>query len=183
MIRIIGGTYKHRLINQPSLETTRCTKDIAKEGLFNSLGDIENKSFLDLFAGSGSIGIEAFSRGAKPVYLNDKDREVKRTIMRNLMGLGISEIEVSCMDASDCINELSKKGVGFDIVFLDPPYKFKITNDYLENIISKNVASKDTWFIIEADTVLNDDDFKMYNIKVLKYGKTYMHILKRRDEK
>ena len=182
MIRIIGGTYKHRLINQPSLEITRCTKDIAKEGLFNSLGDIENKSFLDLFAGSGSVGIEAFSRGAKPVYLNDKDREVKRTIVRNLMGLGISEIEVSCMDANECINELSRKGLGFDIVFLDPPYKFKITNDYLENIISKRVASNSTWFIIEADSILKDEVFKMYNIKTLKYGKTFMHILKRREE-
>lgn len=183
MIRIIGGIYKHRLISQPSLETTRCTKDMAKEGLFNSLGDIENKSFLDLFAGSGSVGIEAFSRGAKPVYLNDKDREVKRTIMRNLMGLGISEIEVSCMNDLECIDELSRKGVRFDIVFLDPPYKFKITNEYLENIINKKVASKNTWFIIEADSILKDEDFSMYNIKLLKYGKTYMHILKRRINK
>lgn len=182
MIRIIGGTYKHRLINQPSLETTRCTKDVAKEGLFNSLGDIENKAFLDLFAGSGSIGIEAFSRGAKPVYLNDKDREVKRTIMRNLMSLGISEIDVSCMNDLECINELSKKEVVFDIVFLDPPYKFKITNEYLENMINKKIASDSTWFIIESDTILKEEEFSKYKIKLLKYGKTYMHILKRRED-
>lgn len=74
MLRIVGGKYKHRLLNQPSMETTRCTKDIAREGLFNSLGDISNSNFLDLFGGSGAVGIEAYSRGASKVYINDKDK-------------------------------------------------------------------------------------------------------------
>ena len=178
MIRIIGGIYRHRLIDQPSLETTRCTKDIAKEGLFNSLGDISNKSFLDLFSGSGSIGIEAYSRGAKPVYLND--REVKRTIMRNLMALGISDIEVTCLNDKDCIKAIGQKSIKFDYVFLDPPYKFKVTNDYLENMIKLNVADMHTCFIIESDTKLDTNDFSMYNIKELKYGKSLMSILKRK---
>ncbi len=182
MLRIIGGLYKHRLINQPSLETTRCTKDIAKEGLFNSLGDITNKSFLDLFSGSGAIGIEAFSRGAKPVVLNEIDREAKRTIMRNLMGLGITEIDVYGLDALKCIDELSKKEMVFDIVFLDPPYKFKINNDYLNNMINKKITKNTTIFIIESDYNLDINDFANFNIKILKYGKTYMNILKRKND-
>ena len=181
MIRIIGGLYKHRLINQPPLEITRCTKDIAKEGLFNSLGGIGDKSFLDLFSGSGAIGIEAFSRGAKPVYLNEINREAKRTIMRNLMGLGISEIEVLNLEALKCIDELSKKEITFDIIFLDPPYKFKIGNNYLINMLDKNIATTKTWFIIESDYLLDENEFLEFNIKVLKYGRTYMNILKRKE--
>ena len=68
MIRIVGGKYRHRVLDQPSLEITRCSKDSVKEGLFSSLGnDVENKVFLDLFAGSGSVGIESYSRKAKKV--------------------------------------------------------------------------------------------------------------------
>ena len=70
MIKIRGGKYLHRQLKQPPLEITRSTKDVCKEGMFNSLGNIFNYSFLDLFGGSGSIGIEAYSRGANPVYIN-----------------------------------------------------------------------------------------------------------------
>ena len=181
MLRIIGGYYKHRLMDQPPLEITRPTKDIAKEGLFNSLGDISDLSFLDLFSGSGAIGIEAYSRGAKRVALNDANKEAKRTIMRNLLALGINEIEVYGLNDQDCLRELAKtKSPSFDIIFLDPPYAFKLTNDYLLNMENCGVLNNKTLVIIESDEPLDTLEFKDYNIKVLKYGKTLMNLLRRK---
>ena len=179
MIRIIGGVYKHRLIDQPPMEITRCTKDMAKEGLFNSLGDISNKSFLDLFSGSGSIAIEAYSRGARPVYLNDENREAKRTIMRNLLSLGIFDANVYGLKDLDCLKDLSQnKKIVFDIIFLDPPYAIKLTNNYLKSMKELNVADNNTLFIIESDVPLDIDDFMDYNIKALRYGRSIMNLLR-----
>lgn len=181
MLRIIGGTYKHRLIDQPSLETTRATKDAAKEGLFNSLGDISNKSFLDLFSGSGAIGIEAYSRGAKPVYLNDRDNDARRIIQKNLISLAIFDCNVTGLDYKDCLNNISQKGVCFDYVFLDPPYKFKIDNDFILNLINLKLVNEKSVIIIESDEKIEESAFIEYNIKVLKYGKTFMNILRRKS--
>jgi 16S rRNA (guanine966-N2)-methyltransferase len=179
MIRIIGGVYKHRLIDQPPMEITRCTKDMAKEGLFNSLGDIEGKSFLDLFSGSGSIAIEAYSRGARPVYLNDENREAKRTIMRNLLSLGIFDANVYGLKDVDCLKDIStNKKITFDIIFLDPPYVVKVTSNYLNSMKELKVADNNTLFIIESDVPLDMDDFKDYNVKVLKYGRSMMNLLR-----
>ena len=180
MIRVVGGTFKHRLLNQPSLETTRCTKDMAKEGLFNSLGDLTNLSFLDLFSGSGAIGIEAYSRGAKPVVLNEKDKLAKKVILGNLISLGISDINLYNLDANDCLNELAKKGIVFDVIFLDPPYKFIMDQEYVEKFIKLNLVKENSRIILETDYLLNIDEFNLYNIKVLKYGKSYMNILRRK---
>ena len=152
MIRIIGGYYKHRLINQPSLETTRCTKDIAKEGLFNSLGDISDLSFLDLFSGSGAVGIEAFSRGASHVVLNEKDKNAKRIIMSNLISLAINDIKVYGLDANDCIKELSSLNESFDIIFLDPPYKDVVLDNIEVNGIK---AIKTDTFNYEITVIIN----------------------------
>jgi len=180
MIRIVGGTYKHRLLNQPPLEITRATKDVAKEGLFNSLGDIKGLSFLDLFCGSGSIGIEAYSRGAKPVYLNDNNPEVKRVVMRNLISLGVFDCNVYGLKDKDCLKELVNKELTFDIIFLDPPYKMIIDNKYLNNLYELNLANQTTRIVLETDYTLKEEDYSDFTIKVLKYGKSLMNILRRK---
>jgi len=181
MIRIVGGFYKHRLIDQPPMEITRCTKDVAKEGLFNSLGNIEGKSFLDLFSGSGAIGIEAYSRGARPVVLNDNNREAKRTIMRNLLSLGIFDVTVYGLKDVDCLIEINRnKAITFDYVFLDPPYVIKLTNAYINGMRDLKIIDENSVIIIESDEPLEINDFSDYNIKVLKYGKSLMNLLRRK---
>jgi len=181
MIRIVGGFYKHRLIDQPPMEITRCTKDMAKEGLFNSLGNIEGKSFLDLFSGSGAIGIEAYSRGARPVVLNDNNREAKRTIMRNLLSLGIFDVTVYGLKDVDCLIEINRnKAITFDYVFLDPPYAIKLTNAYINGMRDLKIIDENSVIIIESDVPLETNDFSDYNIKVLKYGKSLMNLLRRK---
>lgn len=178
MLRIVGGKYKHRLLNQPSMETTRCTKDIAREGLFNSLGDISNSNFLDLFGGSGAVGIEAYSRGASKVYINDKDKLAKNIILNNLKKLDIHDINVSNLSDLDLIKKLSEEHIYFDYIFLDPPYKMDIDLKYLNNLKELKLCDGRSIIILETDHVLNENDYESFRIKQLKYGKTYMNILR-----
>lgn len=177
MIRVVGGTYKRRQLKQPSLDVTRSTKDVAKEGLFNSLGDIKGKSFLDLFSGSGSIGIEAYSRGAFPVYLNDKNREPIKIINENLYSLGIKDIKVSNLDYLNALNFYKINGVKFDIVFLDPPYKMIINEEFIEKLISFDVMAPLATLILETDYALSQEITSKYKVKVLKYGRSLMNII------
>ena len=98
MLRVVGGKYKRRKLDQPSLEITRPTKDMVKEAMFSSLGDLSNKSFLDCFGGSGAIGIEAYSRGATPVTIIENSLEAFKIIKTNLKNLNINDINVIYKD-------------------------------------------------------------------------------------
>lgn len=178
MIKIRGGKYLHRQLKQPPLEITRSTKDVCKEGMFNSLGNIYDLSFLDLFGGSGSIGIEAYSRGANPVYINEKNTVPSKIIKENLETLKITDINLTNMDYLDCLNYYSKKGITFDIIFLDPPYKMIIDNDFISKVLSFNVAHKNTILIVETDYELDDKIFENFKVKILKYGRSKINFLR-----
>ena len=121
-MRIIAGKYRH--LNLMTLEgaDTRPTKDMVKEALFSSLGDIEGLSFLDLFAGSGAVGIEALSRGAFKATFNDINPKACKIIKANLQKLAI-EAKVYNEDWQTLLKHL--KGESFDIIFADPPYAFE----------------------------------------------------------
>lgn len=181
MIRIRGGKYLHRVINQPDLSITRATKDSAKEGIFSSLGSLNGLSFLDLFSGSGQMAIEALSRGAKEVSLNDKNRDAFKIIMNNLKSLGINEIETYNLDYKDCLNALSKKDKKFDIIFLDPPYKLTIDKNFIDLLLSYNILNQNYRIVIEADYELDPKLFEIFSIKTLKYGRSLMYVLRSKE--
>lgn len=174
MLRIIGGKYKRRKLNQPPLEITRPTKDIAKEGLFSSLGDLTNKSFLDLFGGSGAIGLEAISRNAKEVYIIEKDKTAFKIIKENAELISDPNVHLINDDYLKAINKINKV---FDIIFIDPPYKMVINKEFIDSLFDNNVADKNTIIIIERDSLL-DETISDFDIKVLKYGKSLMYILR-----
>ena len=178
MIRVVGGKYKRRVLEQPDSSITRPTKDIAKEGLFSSLGDINNKSFLDLFSGSGAISIEAYSRGASPVYLNEKNRDALKVINSNLDKLGIIDIKVLNKDYKDALAYLSSKQITFDIIFLDPPYKMIIDESFINAILLYNILNKDGIIIAETDYDIDKNLVEKYNVKILKYGRSLMNIIR-----
>ena len=179
MIRIVGGKYRHRVLDQPSLEITRCSKDSVKEGLFSSLGnDVENKVFLDLFAGSGGVGIESYSRKAKKVYLNDKNKEPINVIKNNLKKLDINDIVVTNFDYFKALEYYKQNNIIFDIVFLDPPYKMEFDFNVISLLKSYNILSDNHIIIIERDSKINDTNLLNYKVKELKYGKTYIYILR-----
>ena len=176
MLRIVSGKYKNRKLIQPPKEITRATKDVAKEGLFNSLGDLTNLTFLDAFSGSGNIGIEALSRGAKFVTFVDINKDAIQTIVTNLNVLGIKkEAEVIKGNFFNYINKFNKK---YDIIFLDPPYKEEINFQLINELFNNNVIDNESIIIIERENSLDDELLNNFTVKTLKYGRTFMYILR-----
>lgn len=178
MIRVVSGTYKRRILKQPDPSITRPTKDVAKEGLFSSLGDIKGSSFLDLFSGSGAIGIEAYSRGAKKVFLNDKNDESIKIIKDNLASLKINDIVVTKFDYEVALKRFNEKNISFDVIFLDPPYKMIIDFEFITKLLSYNILNKDGVIIVESDYPLDNKIHETYQVKVLKYGRSLMNIIR-----
>ena len=178
MLRVIGGDFKRRKLDQPSLDITRPTKDIAKEGLFNSLGDIEGLSFLDCFGGSGAMGIEARSRHAKDVTIIEYSKEAFKVILKNLNTIGINDIKVINDDFFKAIKRLKRS---FDIIFIDPPYKMEVGENFVQALIDNQLVNENTRIIIERDTKLDETLFLNFQVKELKYGKSFLYILKTRS--
>ncbi len=124
-MRVIAGKFRSRRLAAPAGIQTRPTSDRLRETLFNVLGaSVENSVWLDLFAGSGAIGIEALSRGARMVHFVEPSSRAIRAIRSNLAALGISEgFEIVERQAASALHVLSNQGVVFDFCFLDPPYR------------------------------------------------------------
>lgn len=125
-MRIIAGTAKKRLLKVPPGWKGRPTADRIKESLFNILGDsVIDANFLDLFAGTGNIGIEALSRGAQKAVFVEKDSRAAGAILRNLKTCGLDTgAGVMARDVFRALDELAGREPGqFSIVFLDPPYE------------------------------------------------------------
>ncbi|HSC77017.1 MAG TPA: 16S rRNA (guanine(966)-N(2))-methyltransferase RsmD [Candidatus Acidoferrales bacterium] len=124
-MRVITGTFKSRRLKTLPGAATRPTSDRLRETLFNVLGaGVRGAVFADCYAGSGAVGIEALSRGAEFVYFLENHRAAVRVIHANLKSLAIGEgYEVLAMDVAAGLRSLGQRGVRFDIVFLDPPYK------------------------------------------------------------
>ncbi len=122
-MRIIAGKYKRTPLNTLEGEDiTRPTKDMVREALFSSIMIYSDTAFLDLFAGSGAIGLEALSRGAEEVVFNDINKEAVKVIDSNLAKVKENR-QVMNLDYKDCIRKL--EGHGFDYIYCDPPYDFK----------------------------------------------------------
>jgi 16S rRNA (guanine(966)-N(2))-methyltransferase RsmD len=119
-VRVIAGTHKGRRLKAPP--NARPTSDRVREALFSILGDVEGAEVLDLFAGSGALGIEALSRGARRAAFVDDDPAAVRVLRANLEGLG-AEAELRRVDALRFLDGARRAGRQYDLVFLDPPYR------------------------------------------------------------
>ena len=121
-MRIIAGSHKGHRIFAPQGAETRPTGDRVREAAFNLIGPVEEATVLDLYAGSGAMGLEALSRGAARVVFVEHDREACRTIDRNLAKLGFTGARVLCMDAGRSLAAEVSAGSRYDLVLVDPPY-------------------------------------------------------------
>jgi 16S rRNA (guanine966-N2)-methyltransferase len=123
-MRIISGLYKNRILVSPKGLTTRPTSEKLRGSLFNICQSyVEGAEFLDLFAGSGAMGIEALSRGAQHATFVDSDRESIRCIQENLQELSIKEKgRVLKGDVFEQMDKLTKQEKQYDIIYADPPY-------------------------------------------------------------
>ena len=119
-MRITTGQYKGRVIKMP--KGIRPTQDKVRKALFDILGDIEGLSFLELFAGSGAVGLEAASRGVKELVLVEYNRDCLLAIKKNIASLKAKACSLYPKEADEAIKALYKEKRKFDIIFLDPPY-------------------------------------------------------------
>lgn len=124
-MRIISGTSRGRRLATPRGRALRPTSDRVKESIFNILGEeVEGKVVLDLFAGTGNLGIEALSRGAGKVLFVEKGREALRIVQRNLHQCGFKgQCEIIPKEVNRAIGILERRGETFDLIFMDPPYE------------------------------------------------------------
>jgi len=118
-VRIVAGEFRGRTIRAPAGRATRPTADRVREALFSVLGPLDGERVLDLFAGSGALGIEALSRGAAAAVFVDSDPRAAEAVRRNLESLGAT----AAVHRRDALAYLRSAREGpFDLVFLDPPY-------------------------------------------------------------
>lgn len=122
-MRIIAGSRKGQRIEAPKGETTRPTGDRVREAAFNLIGPLDGGSVLDLFAGSGAMGLEALSRGAVSAVFVEADRAACETIGRNLEKLRLTGAAVLCQDAPSALEAEARAGRRYDLVLVDPPYR------------------------------------------------------------
>ncbi|HYK87384.1 MAG TPA: 16S rRNA (guanine(966)-N(2))-methyltransferase RsmD [Acidobacteriota bacterium] len=152
-MRIIAGEFRGRKLTSPRGITIRPTADRLKETLFDILGPgIRGAVLLDAFAGTGSIGLEAISRGARETVFVEVRPDAARLIRQNLELCGVkSGYRILQQEAFSALRLLSREGFSADIVFLDPPYDFKPYADLLEILFDMRLNSGDARIIIEHD--------------------------------
>lgn len=191
MLIIRSGKYKNKRLNEVDPSITRPSKDVLKLGLFNIIGNrIINSSFLDLYGGSGQIGLEALSKGARLVYINDSSFKAYQTIIKNKdITLNnknndymedLDKIKITNLNDFDFINKF--KDYIFNIIFLDPPYNYNKEKEVLESLKINNLINKDTLIFIEKDTSLNEELNNIYNIKEYKYGRSILYFLTLKED-
>ena len=181
-MRVVAGKYKRTPLKTIDSLSTRPTKDMVKEALFSSIYIDEDTSFLDLFSGSGAIGIEALSRGAKEVYFNDLNKDAVKVINENLNKLKENRI-VYNLNYDTCLFKL--RGNQFDYIFLDPPYSFKEYENVFNLIGEYNLLNDNGKIIVEVkkDVELDDNICSLNKYKEKKYGISKLIYYRREDVK
>lgn len=178
-MRVISGYLRGKKLKTLEGNSVRPTTDKIKESIFNVIQfELYNKTFLDLFSGSGQMGIEALSRGAKEVFFVDKSIKSIKVIKENLENACLKD--QSNVILSDSINFLKKTNDKFDIVFLDPPYKIGLLQEALE--IIPHVMNDNGIIICEnpTDESLKETLDNSFSVKkIYKYGKIKITIYRK----
>ena len=148
-MRVIAGIYRHRILKEVSNEYTRPSTDKNKEMVFNMLGQFFDSGVcLDLFGGTGSLGIEALSRGMSSAYFSEINDDTYKILMSNIKSLGIENATVFHGDYRGFLKKYSH--IKFDLIFLDPPYRiFNEVKEILAFMLKKEMFKKDCQIIIE----------------------------------
>ena len=178
MIRVIAGVCKGRLLKTPPNWPGRPTADRVKEALFNILSPVlPGSKFLDLFAGSGNVGIEALSRGAESVFFVEQDRRAVKAIFENLSALSLKNgARVLPADVFAAIKRLARAGECFDLIFLDPPYERHLERPALEKIAGSGLLKPGGIIIAESSKreVLPSRIDSLVLVRQEKYGDTML---------
>lgn len=175
-MRIIAGKAKGRKLIPPATMETRPTLDRVKEAMFSMiLGYVPDAVAIDVFAGTGSLGLEAASRGAKEVYLVDKSPVTFPLLKENVENLKFSDFCFPLnMDSYEALRSLGRKGKVFDLIFIDPPYCKEMIPEALKVVKENNLLQKDGLIVTKIDTI--EEIYEGYEDIILtqsrKYGNT-----------
>jgi 16S rRNA (guanine966-N2)-methyltransferase len=180
-MRVITGKYKGRKLISCQGKLFRPTLDRVKESIFNVLGnDVIDSCVLDLFCGSGSLGIEALSRGAMRSIFVDVNKAVMDTAQKNILLLNIENKTKFILD--DTFNFLeSYKGPGFDIIFADPPYDKYYGGRICELVVKNDILKTGSIFVLERFKKDSPDHDRLKLAKQLKFGQTEVDFYIRED--
>ena len=178
-MRVIAGIYRHRLLKYPENRLDiRPTKDRIREAFFSSLGDITGKVFLDLYAGCGSMGIEAISRGAKEAYFVDISLDALKYVKENLNTLGIENGKILHMKDLEALQHFKEKSVKFDIIYLDPPYTSDFYQKALSYIYNNDLLNEGGLVAFEANKPIEINPLWSNKIKEYHYGEITVTVLR-----
>ncbi|MFR7591183.1 MAG: 16S rRNA (guanine(966)-N(2))-methyltransferase RsmD [Longibaculum sp.] len=183
-MRVIAGKFKSRQLKSVDSSLTRPTTDKNKENLFNMIGPyFDGGICLDLFGGSGGLGIEALSRGMDELYSVDKQYKAFATIKENIKLLHLEEVaHVYKLDFRKALQQFAQESLTFDLVLLDPPYGLKINQGILDFLVENHMLNDDCLIVIED---LNEETLEIKEPFVLKkqqsYGITTLQILKYKE--
>ncbi len=177
LMRIIGGFHRGRKIKSIGGKNTRPTSDFVREALFNIIGsDVVGSCFLDLFAGTGAVGLEALSRGAQSAIFIEKNPIACSIIKQNLLDLKLtSKGRVIQSDVISALKKLILDGNTFDIIFMDPPYFKNNIGATLDVLKDFNMAESIIIIQHPKDELLKFDGFSCYKHK--QYGRTALTFL------
>lgn len=178
-MRIIGGKYRSRVLAEFSGDDVRPTSDRAKESLFNILSTkIVGARVLDLFSGSGALGLESLSRGASQAVFNDVSKESIAILKKNITALKIGgEAVISQYDFSVCL-DMQKQP--FDVIFIDPPYRFDYGKAALDKIAKNDLLTPNGIAVYERDRPFDGEVDGLQKYDERKYGKAYLTFFSRK---
>ncbi len=177
-MRVIAGKYRGRKLNSPVNNDVRPTTDKVKEAIYNILqGEVEDSLVLDMFAGSGGLGIEAISRGAKKVFFCDNNSKSLDLLVSNLAFVEKGSYELFKGDYNDCLRLLSSRGTKLDIILCDPPYIKKLGSDVLDKIQKLDLLADGGKIVVERKTSDESIDHDYFTkLSQRRYGETTLEI-------
>jgi 16S rRNA (guanine(966)-N(2))-methyltransferase RsmD len=186
-MRIISGINKGKKLYAPEGAQVRPTGDKIKEAVFNIIGPIDEEAVvLELFAGSGSIGIEFLARGAKHCTFIDVSRKSLNYVKKNLDLCNFNnKAKIILSDYEKAIINLSKNNEKFDYIFADPPYALNLSNNIINKVFEFDIIKSGGLLIIETDKsekVIDNKDTNMIKYKEKIYGRTRISLIRRLEE-
>jgi 16S rRNA (guanine966-N2)-methyltransferase len=180
-MRILTGLYKGKAIYAPA--HIRPTQDKVRKALFDILGDLDGISFLELFAGSGAVGFEAVSRGAKDLVLVEYNRDCQLAIRKNIESLKLKACDLYTLEAGSAIEAFCKDKREFDIIFLDPPYYRGESKKILQMLGACDILARNGFVVAQhfKKDELPKENGKLVLVKESRYGDTTLSFFKEKE--
>ncbi|MCI5972690.1 MAG: 16S rRNA (guanine(966)-N(2))-methyltransferase RsmD [Anaerococcus sp.] len=179
-MRVVAGKYKGFILQSPKSNTSRPTDNKVKEAIFDMLYPFRNEfTALDLFAGTGQMGIEFLSRGAREVTFNERNSSTFSILNKNIDKVKASNVNVDRLDFKKALKKYKDCGREFDYIFLDPPYEGDLVKQSVKLILEYELLANEGIIITESDKELDFSDMgELTLIKEKSYGRKQVNIYK-----